>query len=81
MGRKPFPYQLKRVSIMLAVDTVDMIDRLAHRNGLSRSRQIQFAVQEFLRERIRTLAWVCTHCGVSTTKKSRQCVACGMPRE
>jgi len=81
MGRKPLPYQQKRVSIMLAVDTVDMIDRLAHRYGLSRSRQIQHAVQVFLRERINTLSWVCTHCGVSTTKKSRQCVDCGRPRE
>ena len=66
---------------MLAVETVDMIDRLAHSSGMSRSRQIQFAVQEFLRERIRTLAWVCTHCGVSSSKKSEQCVACGRPRE
>jgi len=66
---------------MLAVDTVDMIDRLAHRNGLSRSRQIQFAVQAFLREQLLIVAWICTSCGTSTTKQSRQCVGCGTPRE
>jgi len=82
MGRKPLPYHQKRISIMLAVDTVDLIDRLAHRSGMSRSRQIQYGMQQFLRERIRDLTWVCIHCGTTSSKKTeKDCVKCGRPRE